>query len=65
MQVATTAPGLQVYDGAGLPRPRAGVALECQHWPDAVHHPHFPDTILRPGALWQSITRYRFQKGSA
>lgn len=70
LTVATTAPGLQLYDGrhfdgvAGLDGrrygPRAGLALECQHWPDAPNQPGFPDAILRPGAVYHCETRYDF-----
>lgn len=72
LALSTTAPGLQVYDGAGLctaPHPghagrpygaRAGVALEAQHWPDAPHHPGFPPILLRPGETWRQETLYDF-----
>ncbi|NPD16389.1 galactose mutarotase [Xinfangfangia sp. D13-10-4-6] len=70
MQIETTEPGLQIYDGrhfSGTPGldgqsygPFAGTALETQAWPDAVNHPHFPDTILRPGERYHATTRYRF-----
>lgn len=70
MQVATTACGLQVYDGAhlaGVPRldggchgAHAGLALETQHWPDAPNRPEFPDAILRPGQVYTETTRYGF-----
>lgn len=70
MTVATTEPGLQVYDGAHLGgvagygghplAPRAGLALETQAWPDSPNRPGFPDCILRPGQTWQAITRYAF-----
>ena len=70
MIVETTAPGLQVYDGAhlggapgygGTPlRSRAGLALEAQHWPDSPNRPEFPDPILRPGGRYRSETRYSF-----
>lgn len=72
MQIDTTEPGLQIYDGrhfsgvAGLDGQTygmfAGLALETQGWPDAVNNPHFPDTILRPGKAYRAITRYRFQR---
>lgn len=71
MQVATTACGLQVYDGAhlsglsGLEGRRygahAGLALETQHWPDAPNRTGFPDAILRPGQVYSETTRYRFR----
>lgn len=60
MQIETTEPGLQLYDGRHFERPFAGVALECQGWPDAPNRPGFPDSILRPGAEYHALTRYRF-----
>lgn len=61
MSLATTEPGLQVYDGskvdldvAGLDgqalRPFCGLALEAQRFPDGPNQAHFPDCILRPDA---------------
>ena len=58
MDIETTEPGLQLYDGRHLGY--AGVALETQIWPDAVNHPAFPDAILRPGDRFRAQTRYRF-----
>ncbi len=74
MELRTTEPGLQVYDGAkvnidppgldGRPmRANAGIALEPQVWPDANHHPHFPQAILRPGQSYRQHTQYIFSKG--
>lgn len=62
MDVWTTEPGLQFYTmGSGGRFPAHGTfCLETQRWPDAVHHPHFPTTILRPGDRYQSMTAYRF-----
>lgn len=69
MQVLTDQPGLQVYSGQGLTGPGkdgrlhvpySGIALETQHHPDSVHHPHFPDTVLRAGEVFRSRTVYRF-----
>lgn len=73
MQVNTTEPGLQVYDGAKIDSPvpglegaqmnsHAGVALEPQVWPDSNHHRHFPQAILRPGEKYAQQTQYVFQK---
>lgn len=59
MEIATTEPGLQLYDGRHLGH--AGVALETQNWPDAVNRPHFPDPILRPGDTFRAQTRYGFR----
>ncbi|CUH39169.1 Aldose 1-epimerase [Jannaschia seosinensis] len=74
MVLATTEPGLQVYDGAKLNtqvpglggrtyRAHAGVALEAQVWPDAVNRPDFPDSILRPGETYEQTTTFTFTKG--
>jgi aldose 1-epimerase len=71
LEVATTAPGLQVYTGnsiqggpagkSGRPYPRwGGVALETQHFPDAPHHAAFPSILLRPGEVFRSSTEFRF-----
>jgi len=74
LEIVTTAPGLQVYtanafdgslrDEAGVPfhRHRA-IALEAQHFPDSPHRPDFPSTVLRPGELYVSETRFRFTAG--
>lgn len=70
LEIATTAAGLQVYGGAFLPecasvlhadknlRPYGGIALEPQCWPDAPHHPHFPQITLQPNETWRQITTY-------
>ncbi|HEV2558161.1 MAG TPA: aldose epimerase family protein [Microvirga sp.] len=71
MQVWTTEPGLQVYDGfktnvpvLGLDGARyganSGLCLEPQHFPDSPNHAHFPGTILRPGEVYRQVTEYRF-----
>lgn len=73
MQIHTTEPGLQVYDGAKIDipvagldeimmEPRAGIALEPQVWPDSVHHKHFPQAILRPGEQYVQHTQFVFKK---
>jgi aldose 1-epimerase len=64
LRIATTAPGLQVYDGrdadnAGL-APYAGLAVEAQRWPDAPHHPAFPTIRLAPGETFRQVTEWRF-----
>lgn len=71
LEVWTTEPGLQVYDGfktnvpvPGLDGatygPNSGLCLEPQHFPDSPNRPHFPKTILRPGAVYRQVTEYRF-----
>lgn len=71
MELATTQPGLQVYNAAYIPPEGypglggrrygafAGLALEAQAWPDAPNHAQFPDAILRPGAAWEHRSTYR------
>lgn len=77
MTVATTAPGLQIYDGAWInshPFPglmgqvygaRAGVAIEAQHWPNAPHRPDFPSVSLLPGRTYHQQTRWRFSRSES
>ncbi len=71
MQVETTLPGVQFYTGNhldGCPRGKGGVyygrrsgfCLETQFYPDAIHHPHFPQPILRKGETYSHQTVYRF-----
>jgi aldose 1-epimerase len=71
MEVWTTEPCLQVYDGFKLNLPvsglegtnygaNAGIALEPQHAPDSPNLPHVPSTVLRPGELYRQVTEYRF-----
>ena len=70
MEVATTQPGVQLYTAEFLPPtagvggrtfgPRGGLCLETQHFPDSVHHPHFPSIVLRPGQIYRHRTVHRF-----
>ncbi len=71
MEVWTTEPCLQVYDGfktdtpvPGLDGQRygacAGICLEPQHAPDSPNLPHLPSTELRPGEIYRQCTEYRF-----
>ena len=73
LTLSTTAPGLQAYDGAGLDSrpfpghmgmpygPRAGLALEPQHWPDAAGRADFPSILLRPDTGLQPDQRMAVQ----
>ena len=70
MECLTTQPGIQLYTGNFLTElegkggksygPRSALCLETQNWPDAIHHPHFPSPILRPGEVYRQRTVYRF-----
>jgi aldose 1-epimerase len=71
LEMFTTEPGVQFYTGNFLDgtvrgkggvlyRQHAGFCLEAQHFPDALHHAHFPAIILEPGATYRQTTVYRF-----
>jgi aldose 1-epimerase len=71
MQINTTEPGLQVYDGHGLDVPvsglegrfmgrYAGIALEPQIWPDSPNRSDFPNPVLNPGEIYSQHTQYIF-----
>jgi aldose 1-epimerase len=66
MTVATTEPGIQVYDGRNAIRPgRApyeGLAIEAQGWPDAPNHQGFPSIALNPQETYSQITEWRFHQ---
>ena len=61
IEVWTTEPGMQIYDGYYLPVRNSGIALETQHFPDSPNKPMFPNTILRPGEVLSSTTEFRFR----
>jgi aldose 1-epimerase len=71
MELWTTEPGVQFYDGhlldlpvSGLDGahygPRAGLCLEPQRFPDGPNKPHFPPCILEPGTLSRQLSELRF-----
>lgn len=71
LELHTTEPGVQLYTGNfldGTITGKGGIAyaknmafcLETQHYPDSVHHPEFPSTILKPGATYTQTTIYKF-----
>ncbi len=72
MEVWSDQPGLQFYsgnffgDGKTVDKYgnaiafRGALALETQKFPDSVHHPQFPDTILRPGETYTHTCLYKF-----
>ncbi|MEZ5779095.1 MAG: aldose epimerase family protein [Paracoccaceae bacterium] len=64
MEVATTEPGIQVYDGRHAARPGRGayegLAIEPECWPDAPNHRGFPSIELLPGETYRQITEWRF-----
>lgn len=69
LQMHTTEPGVQFYSGnfldgslignGGAYKKHFGFCLEAQHFPDSVHRPNFPNTILRPGEVYKQTTIYQ------
>jgi aldose 1-epimerase len=71
LEMFTTEPGVQLYTSNFLTgthkgkdgvvyKKHQGFCLEAQHFPDSVHHPNFPSTILRPGSTYTQTTIYKF-----
>lgn len=71
MTVWTTQPGVQFYSSnfldakfegksGNLYGRHAGFCLETQHFPDSPNNPHFPNSLLHPGEVFQESTIYRF-----
>jgi len=70
MQVFTDQPGLQFYSGnfmkgenrlrTGSDELRTAFCLETQHFPDSPNQTDFPSTVLRPGEVYRSKSRYAF-----
>lgn len=65
MTVATTEPGIQVYDGRAAVRPGRrsyeGLAVEAQYWPDAPAHGEFPSIRLDRDEAYVHVTEWRFR----
>ena len=70
MAVYTDCPGVQFYAGNFLDdhgkegvyyHKRSGICLETQYYPDAVHHPEWPQPITPAGEKYVSETTYRFR----
>lgn len=73
LDVWSTEPGVQFYDGAyvnvGVPGldgrrygQNAGCCFEPQLFPDAPNHPEFPSAVLRPGETYRQTTRFAFSR---
>lgn len=71
LEIWTTEPGLQFYDGHLLDSPVPGIddaryglhhglCLEPQRFPDGPNHAHFPACILRPGGVSRQASELRF-----
>ena len=70
LELCTEEPGVQFYSGNFLDGTltgkgrnyvfRSGLCLEPQHFPDSPNQPAFPNTILRPGQKYATVSTYRF-----
>lgn len=71
MEIRTTEPGLQFYDGNQLDgsirgkggivyQKHAGLCLETQRFPDSPNQARFPSPVLRPGQTYRHTIVYRF-----
>jgi aldose 1-epimerase len=64
MRMATTEPGVQIYDARDARRPGRGpyegLAIEVQGWPDAPNNPGFPSIMVDAGETYRQITRWSF-----
>jgi aldose 1-epimerase len=71
LELSTQEPGLQFYSGNFLDGSltgkggrrygfRSGFCIEPQHLPDSPNQPAYPDTILRPGEIYATESRFRF-----
>ena len=72
LEVFTDCPGIQIYTGNFLcDKPgkrgriypnRSSVALETQHYPNAVNRPNFPSPLVKAGEKFRTETEYKFGK---
>ncbi|WP_426104969.1 aldose epimerase family protein [Massilia sp. TSP1-1-2] len=70
LELLTEEPGVQFYSGNFLDGKltgkgrnygfRSGFCLEPQHFPDSPNQSSFPNTILRPGEEYATVSKYRF-----
>ncbi len=69
MEVYTDCPGIQFYAGNFLDEQgkggvhygkRSGIALETHFYPDCLHHPDWPQPIVKAGEKYHSETVYHF-----
>ncbi|SHG49451.1 aldose epimerase family protein [Massilia sp. CF038] len=70
LELFTEEPGVQFYSGNFLDgslkgkgqtyEHRSGFCLEPQHFPDSPNNPSFPNTILRPGEVYATVSRFKF-----
>ncbi|MBD2748466.1 galactose mutarotase [Microvirga sp. BT688] len=74
MELWTTEPGVQFYDGHLLDMPtveglggarygrHGGLCLEPQRFPDSPNKAHFPSSLLMPGQVSRQVSELRFAR---
>ncbi|XP_053596260.1 galactose mutarotase isoform X1 [Microplitis demolitor] len=75
LETFSNQPGVQLYTSNFIPDKNtsgivgkegktyfkhAALCLETQNYPDAVNHENFPDSILRPGDIYNHVVVYKF-----
>jgi len=71
LKIYTDYPGVFLYTGDYLisitpthtgknAKPFDGLCLECQHYPDSINHPNFPQAILQAGDVYDQSILYKF-----
>jgi aldose 1-epimerase len=71
MELSANQPGVQFYTGNFLDGSvkgrggatyvkHSGLCLETQKYPDAIHHPDWPQPVLRPGETYRHVMVHRF-----
>jgi len=71
MSIFTTEPGIQFYVGGNIATvsgvrgfaqsAHAGCRLGLPHFPDAINHPHFAQSVLRPGNVYEQVSEFHFE----
>jgi aldose 1-epimerase len=73
LDVSSTEPGVQFYDGCMMDVPvpglggrrypvNGGCCFEPQAFPDAPNHPNFPTSVLRPGETYRQTSIFAFSR---
>ncbi len=60
MTIRTNAPGIQFYSDIYSTPPFYGICLEAGELPDAMHHEHFPQPLLKRGEMYRQLTIHSF-----
>ena len=70
LRVYTDSPCVHVYSGNYIDIDgkdgvhycdRAGISLETQYFPDAIHHPQWPQPVVKAGEIWTGKTEFVFE----